>query len=87
VRFAEAEVPEALRFAVPRSVVPVANDTLPVGVAFPVGARNVTFSEVVPPVATVEGLAVTIRFVATTGIDTVTVTGTETEDANASEPA
>lgn len=72
---------------VPSATPDLENDTPPVGSELPDAAFTVTFTEVVPPVAIVAGLAVTVRVVAIAGADTVTVTGADVEDANAAEPA
>jgi hypothetical protein len=85
-KLADAEVPEPARVAVPRTVLPRANETLPVGSELPVAGFTATLSEVVPPGAIVPGLALTVRLVATAGTATVTVTGDEAEDANAADP-
>lgn len=87
VRLAFAEVPAAMRLAVPRTTPALVNNTLPVGRALPVAGFTVTFNDVVPPEPIVAGLAVTVRVVGLAGAATVMVTGAETEEANAAEPA
>jgi hypothetical protein len=59
---------------------------LPDGSKVPVAGFTATLSEVVPPGATVPGLAVTVRLVTTAGVATVAVTGEEAEEANAGDP-
>ena len=86
VKFADADVPEPVRVAVPKTVPPRANEILPVGSEFPVTGFTATFRDVVPPGAIVPGLAVTVMLVATGGAATVTATGDEVEGANAADP-
>jgi hypothetical protein len=87
VKFADADVPEPVRVAVPKTAPPRANKMLPVGSEFPVTGFTRTFRDVVPPGAIVPELAVTVMLVATAGAATVTATGDEAEDANAADPS
>jgi hypothetical protein len=76
VRTAVELLPDAARFAVPRTVFPRANLTLPVGTAAQLAAFTVAVNCVVAVEAIVVGLAATVVAVAT-GAGGVTLTDAE----------
>jgi hypothetical protein len=74
VNDAVAVPPEPVRLPVPSDALPSVKETEPVGVPLPLAAFTVAVSAVLPPVAMLAGLAVTVVVVATTGTVKLTVT-------------